>query len=77
MKKQLNKEAAVKESNKSENYLDKIPVRNGDFGWVENNGLVTVEQENKGTYDRLAQKLFKTPKVSHEWLHSRILEAYP
>jgi Coenzyme PQQ synthesis protein D (PqqD). len=65
MKKQLNKEAAVKESNKSENYLDKIPVRNGDFGWVENNGLVTVEQENKGTYDRLAQKLFKTPKVSH------------
>ena len=48
----------------TENYLDKIPAICGDLDWMENNGLVTVVQENKGFYNRLAQKMFKTPEVS-------------
>ena len=49
----------------TENYLDKIPAICGDLDWMENNGLVTVVQENKGFYNRLAQKMFKTPEVSN------------
>ena len=48
-----------------DNYLDKIPVRNGDFAWTENNGLVTVQQENTGVYNTIAQKFFKSPRVSN------------
>lgn len=47
------------------NYLDNIPVINGDIVWKEHNGLVTVDQEHKGLYAKLAQKIFKTPRVSH------------
>ena len=49
----------------TENYLDKIPAICGDLDWMENNGFVTVVQENKGFYNRLAQKMFKTPEVSN------------
>jgi len=58
----------TEQSNKDkfkDNYLDKIPVRNGDFAWTENNGLVTVQQENTGVYNTLAQKFFKSPRVSN------------
>ena len=58
----------TEQSNKDkfkDNYLDKIPVRNGDFAWTENNGLVTVQQENTGVYDTIAQKFFKSPRVSN------------
>ncbi len=47
------------------NYLDKIPVR-PDIKWTaDENGIVTLEIENKGAMNRLAQKLFKKPKVSY------------
>lgn len=58
----------TEQSNKDkfkDNYLDKIPVRNGDFAWTENNGLVTVQQENTGVYNTIAQKFFKSPRVSN------------
>ena len=46
------------------NYLDKIPVH-PDIKWTaDENGIVTLEIENKGAMNRLAQKLFKKPKVS-------------
>lgn len=51
--------------NKEENYLDRIPVRSDEYEWIESNGLVTVKQENKGTYNKIAQKFFKTPAVSN------------
>ena len=47
------------------NYLDNIPVINGDIVWKENNKLVTIQQEHKGFYNTLAQKVFKTPRVSN------------
>ncbi len=47
------------------NYLDNIPVIRGDIVWKEYNGLVTVNQEHKGFYAKIAQKVFKTPKTSY------------
>ncbi len=47
------------------NYLDKIPVH-PDIKWsADENGIVTLEIENKGAMNRIAQKLFKKPKVSY------------
>lgn len=51
--------------NKSENYLDKIPVRNPEIKWeTDNNQTVTLFIENKGFFNRIAQKFFKKPKIS-------------
>ena len=48
-----------------ENYLDKIPQRNETFSWYKDeNGTVTIEVENKGIFNRIAQKLLKKPKVT-------------
>ena len=50
----------------SANYLEKIPVKPQHIGWtLDENGLVTLDIENKGVFNRIAQKLFKKPKVSH------------
>jgi len=50
----------------SENYLDKIPHRKQDINWsVAEDGAVTLEIENKGLYNKIAQKLFKKPKISY------------
>lgn len=49
-----------------ENYLEKIPARREDIGWsADDKGIVTLEIENKGVFNRIAQKLFKKPKVSY------------
>ena len=48
-----------------ENYLDKIPQRNEVFSWYKDeNGMVTIEVQNKGIFNRIAQKLLKKPKVT-------------
>ncbi len=48
-----------------ENYLDKIPMRRDGLNWsVDENGAVTLEVENKGWANKIAQVLFKRPKVS-------------
>jgi len=50
---------------KEENYLEKIPAR-GNFEWTtDNDGLVTLQIENKGIFNKIAQKLFKKPKISY------------
>ncbi len=50
----------------SENYLEKRPVRQAGLDWSANeNGMVTLDVENKGIVNRIAQKLLKKPKVSH------------
>ncbi len=48
------------------NYLDRIPKRpeNLDFS-VEEKGLVVLNIENKGVFNKIAQKLFRKPKISH------------
>lgn len=50
---------------KKENYLEKIPAKS-DYKWTtDDNGTVTLEIENKGLFNKIAQKLFKKPKISY------------
>ena len=50
----------------SENYMDLIPVRTGKWDWcIRNDGIVVIDMVNTGFYNRLAQKFFKKPKISH------------
>ena len=48
-----------------DNFLEKKPQRNPDINWSEKDGQVTLEIENKGIFNRLAQKLLKKPKISY------------
>lgn len=50
----------------TKNYLEQIPVCNPNIAWnVDENGLVTLEIENKGIFNRVAQKFLKKPKISY------------
>lgn len=51
---------------KNENYLEKIPMRASSirFG-ADEAGIVTLEIENKGVINKVAQTFFKKPKVSY------------
>lgn len=50
----------------SQNYLEKIPVRPARIEWsADENGIVTLDIENTGLFNRVAQKLLHKPKVSH------------
>ncbi len=50
----------------SKNYLEKIPVRPMHIAWSTNEeGIVTLDIENTGLFNRVAQKLLHKPKVSH------------
>lgn len=49
-----------------ENYLTKIPVKKEDLKWsVDDNNMVTLEMENKGITNRIAQFIIRKPKVSY------------
>lgn len=51
---------------KQENYLEKQPKRNEALQWsATENGEVTLAIENCGLFNRIAQKLFRKPKVSY------------
>lgn len=51
---------------KSENFLDYIPKKNPELQWkVKEDGMVEVAMENKGFFNRLAQIIWKRPKVSY------------
>lgn len=48
------------------NFLDKIPVRKEGVEWSsDDEGKVTLQMENKGIANRIAQKLLKKPKISY------------
>ena len=50
----------------NENYLEKIPVRNENITWKQDDeNKVTLEIENTGFFNTVAQKIFKKPKVSY------------
>ncbi len=50
----------------SENYLERIPFCNPVIKWnKDSEGMVTLEIENTGFFNRVAQKLFKKPKISY------------
>lgn len=57
----------MKKNNKiPQNYLEKIPVLNESVGWSKDeDGMVTLELENKGVFNKIAQKLLKKPRVSY------------
>lgn len=55
-----------RENNNKENYLERHPMRREDIFWsVDEKGMVTLDIENKGVFNRVAQKVLKKPKVSH------------
>ena len=59
--KRRNKQAQV-----SANYLEKIPLRKEGLPWSQDEqGRVTLDVENKGLANRLAQLILRKPKVSH------------
>lgn len=50
----------------SENYLEKIPARKAGLEWtVDENGNVTLNIQNTGIFNKIAQKLFKKPPVTY------------
>lgn len=56
----------MKKKKLDKNYLEKIPVHPEGIPWkTDENGIVTLEIENKGAMNKIAQKLFKKPKVSY------------
>ncbi|MBE6825116.1 MAG: PqqD family protein [Ruminococcaceae bacterium] len=48
------------------NFLDKIPSHKEGLGFsTDSDGNVTLEMENKGIVNKIAQKLIKKPKTSY------------
>lgn len=51
---------------KSENFLEKKPFHKQGLNWSQDeSGSVTLEMENKGIANRVAQRLLKKPKISY------------
>ncbi len=49
-----------------ENYLERRPYRPNGLEWTADEaGIVTLAIENKGLMNRIAQKIFKKPKISY------------
>ncbi|MBD5521878.1 MAG: PqqD family protein [Lachnospiraceae bacterium] len=54
-----------KKKKQQKNYLDLIPERAPELTWSKGeDGIVTLEVENTGIFNRIAQKLFKRPKYT-------------
>lgn len=48
-----------------DNFLEYIPKRNETLSWREDeNGIVTLDVENTGFFNRMAQKLFRRPGIT-------------
>lgn len=55
-----------KNAPEGENYLERTPLRAPNIPWsTGEDGLITLEIENKGWANRLAQKCFHRPKISY------------
>lgn len=55
-----------KKNTSASNYLDHKPVHNLDMTWSsDENGIITLEIQNKGVFNLLAQKLLKKPPVTY------------
>lgn len=49
----------------NENYLENKPIRSANMKWTINDKfMVVLEVENKGIFNKIAQMLFKKPKIS-------------
>ncbi|MBO7208604.1 MAG: PqqD family protein [Clostridia bacterium] len=49
----------------NDNYLEKVPKKAQHISWSVKDDKVTLEIENKGVFNRIAQVLFKKPKISY------------
>lgn len=50
----------------AENYLERIPMRPEKIRWSSDEaGIITLDIENKGFFNLIAQKFFKKPRISH------------
>lgn len=50
----------------SENFLERKPMHARHLSWsTDNDGNVALEIENKGVFNKIAQKLLKKPTVSY------------
>lgn len=50
----------------SDNYLERIPMRPAEMWWsTDEKGIVTLDIQNTGVFNRIAQKLFHKPEVTH------------
>ena len=50
----------------SQNYLERCPVRSALLNWTQDDdGNVTLEIENTGFFNKVAQKLFGRPRISY------------
>ncbi|MCU6736482.1 PqqD family protein [Diplocloster agilis] len=48
------------------NYMDYVPMKNPEYKWETNEkGRVVIDEPNVGFFNRIAQKFFHRPKVSH------------
>lgn len=51
---------------KKENFLERIPCKKREIIWSQDkDGMVTLQMENCGVMNRIAQKILKKPKVSY------------
>ena len=48
----------------SQNYLERNPIRVIENWSTDENGIVTLEKENTGIFNKIAQVLLKKPKIS-------------
>ena len=55
----------MKNKNSNENYLDKVPKISDEISWTEEDNIVTIAIENKGFFNKVAQRFFKKPKISY------------
>lgn len=56
----------MKKRTGQENFLEFIPVKNTEYEWKLNDeGNVEIARKNKGVYNKIAQVIFKKPKVSY------------
>ena len=56
----------AKKKESDENYLERRPARKEGISWkADESGKVTLEIENTGFFNKVAQKLLKKPKISY------------
>ena len=60
------KTKSKKEKAESANYLDYVPMHNEDKYpfQTDDNGEVTIMVENKGVFNKIAQVVFRKPRIS-------------
>ncbi len=55
----------MKKSKQKQNYLDLVPERAPELKWSQDeDGIIVLEVENTGVFNRIAQKLFKRPRYT-------------